>query len=300
MAVNLAVCQNRVILAGGDFESELTLRGWPRGDAVEQANLARPDLVLEVMKRWLDAGVQVLLTNTAAANRFSTQDVAAGCSSDELAALNRQGAALATRAARDSPSADLLVVGVAAAGPRLLKLSEVTEAEIETAYARQAEALAEGGADAVLCRGFTELPALRIAVAAARSASGLPVIGSLVFDAGAERLETLFGATPPQACAELAEVGVAAVGCESGDDPDGLPAVAVLLRQSSDLPILACTTAGMPLLVDGRVVYPETPTEFAQRACALVSAGANFIVGASGVSVDHLVEALSLIGRPRL
>ncbi len=300
MAADLAGYRNQVVLAGGDFESELTLRGWPRGDAVEPANLARPDLVLEVMERWLDAGVRVLLTNTAAANRLAIQDVAAGCSSDDLAAINRQGAALATRAARDSPSADLLVVGVAAAGPRLLKLSEVTEAEVEAAYARQAEALAEGGADAVLCCGFAELSALRIAVAAARSASGLPVIGSLVFDAGAERLETLFGITPPQACAELAEVGAAAVGCESGDYPDGLPAAAALMQQSSDLPILACTAAGMQLLVEGRVVYPETPAEFAQRAAALANAGANFVVGASGVTVEHLAEALSLIGQPRL
>jgi methionine synthase I (cobalamin-dependent) len=193
----------------------------------------------------------------------------------------------------------LLVFGAVGPIERLLLLDEIGESALSEAYARQAEALAAGGADAILCRSFVEVGALVVAIRAAIQATGLPVIGSMTFDSGPEQVETALGTTVPQACAEMAEAGAAVVGCDCGDSPDSTPAVVSLIRQSCGLPIWVKVDAGLPELVEGRVVYPETPPEFAGRLESLVQEGANFVGGCCGASAGHVAALATIRNQPR-
>jgi methionine synthase I (cobalamin-dependent) len=127
----------------------------------------------------------------------------------------------------------------------------------------------------------------------------LPVIGSMTFDSGPEQVETALGTTVPQACAEMAEAGAAVVGCDCGDSPDSAPAVVSLIRQSCDLPIWVKVDAGQPELVEGRVVYPETPQEFAGRLKPLAQQGANFVGGCCGASAGHIAALAAIRNKPR-
>ncbi len=299
MALDLAGYRNAVLLGASDYRGELRRRGWPEGDRLVSVALTCPELLRDLLDGWLDAGAGILLTNTAEANTLAIEQHAATHAAADWREINRRAAALALEAAGKAPW-NVLVVGSVGGCARLLRLAEVTETEIASACGRQGEVLAEAGVQALLCRGFAELEALKIAVSALVAATPLPVIGSLVFEMGADHVETLLGVTPPQATAELAEAGAAAIGCEAGDAPDGLSAVVSLMRQSSDLPIWVETSAGGPLLLDGRLGYPEPPDAFAVRVRGLVEAGGNLIVGGAGVTAEHLATAISLVGRARV
>lgn len=269
---------------------------------MERANLLRPDMVRDVVDGFLDAGARVLVTNTAAANSPAMAQTAEGgevCPED-LEKMNRLGAAICRSAVSEHSATDALVFGAIGPTDRLLGLGEIDAATLSAAYHAQATALAAGGADAIVCRAFTDIAALTLAVRAVTEATGLAAIGSLVFDSGPERTETSLGVTVPQACAELAEAGAAVIGCECGECPDGGPAVVTLMRQSSDLPIWVKVDAGEPQLVDGRVVYPESPEAFALRLAPLAEAGGNFIGGCCGATAEHIAAlAASLAKRER-
>ena len=295
--------RDQLVVADGDLRLELTRRGWPSEEPPELANLRRAEIVQDVVESFLDAGARALVTNTIAANSLRLADELRGYSvtPGELWAINRDGAAICRAAASNHPGAPVPVFGAMGPPGKLLMLEEIGERNLSSAYAKQAEALAAGGADAMLCRGFSEIGALTIALAAARRATGLPAVGSMVFDSGPEQNETSLGVTVPQACAELTEAGAAMIGYESGDEPENAAAVVKLLRRSCGVPIWAGVSAGVPQLVDGQVAYPETPAEFAQRLRAVAAAGANFIGGGRGATVEHIAalaaEAARLLGR---
>ena len=251
--------RNQTVIADGDWREEFRLRGWEKSTPPERVNLQRPDIVRDVAAAFLDAGARVLVTNTAGANAAALAEAPPGATlkEEELAALNREGAAILCAVVSEHHAADTLVLGAVGPTERLLLLEEITEAALYDAWASQAEALAAGGADAILCQGFTEIRALSVAVRAARAATDLPVFGSLVFGFGPEQTETSLGGTVPQACAVLSEAGAAGAGCEGRDNPDSVLEVVKLMRQTCDLPIWVRVPAGHPQLHARALVYPE-------------------------------------------
>ena len=300
MTFDPADYRNRLVVTDGDFRRELFLRGRRRSARVERENLQRPDIVRDVAEAFLDAGAKVLVTNTMGANAMALAgELKSGdVTEDEILAMNRQGAAICRAAASEHPAPGLLVFGAMGPTEQLLMLGEVAETDLYDAYQAQAQALAAGGADAILCPGFSEIRALTVAGRAAGAAAELPVIGSMTFDCGPELNETALGVTVPQALAGLAEAGAAMVGCDCADRPDATEAVVSLIRGSCDLPIWVKVNAGAPQLLDGEVVYPETPKEFAGRLTGLADAGASFIGGGRGVTTEH-ITAMAAAQRAR-
>jgi len=268
---------------------------------IEQANLRRPEIVKDIADAFLDAGAGVLVANTAGANRITLASMvqAEEISEGDIAAMARQGAAICRAAISDWPGSDCLVFGEMGPTGKLLLLDEIDATELYSAYAAQAEALAEGGADAIICQSFTEIESLCVAIRAAVGGTGLPVIGSMSFDCGADRTETTLGVTPPQACAAMLEAGACVIGADCGVSPDDLPAAVALMRQSCQVPIWVKVNAGTPQVQEGRVVYPETPEEFARRLPALVKAGANLVGGCCGASAEHIASLAAAAPRSR-
>lgn len=289
MTPSLADYRGKLLLAGPDWRLELFARGWPRSAMIEQANLTKPDIVRHSADAALDAGADILVTNTEAANVVGLADrIESGeIDVDAVMELNRRGAALCRSAVSDEPTARTLVFGAIGPVEPLLTLDEIEESVLESAYASQVAALADGGVDAIICRHFSELAALLVAVRAAKVAK-LPIVACMVFDCGADYRETALGVTVPQACAALIEAGVAMVGCDDGENPDSTVGIVASIRSATTLPIWAALKAGLPQLIDGKIVYPEKPSDYSIRLKALVKAGANVIAGGSGVSTDHL------------
>jgi len=289
MAFNPQDYRARLTISSGDWDLELAVRGWTGGWPSDRAHLLRPDLVRLVADAFLDAGAEILLTNTAHANPLAlagSSEPGAG-SLDELAAINRQAAAICRAAVAEFPAKGRVVFGALGPSERLLMLGEIEEGELFEAYRTQAQALALGGVDAILCNSFTELAALCVALRAARTV-GLPLAASLTFDSGATGMETALGCTADQACTALADAGADIVGCDGGENPDAMPAVVGCLKKGSGRPVWAQCPAGIPQVVEGKTVYVEKPTEFAARLKPLIAAGASIVGGARGASTRHI------------
>lgn len=282
--------RSSILIAAGDISAEFLLKDRLAPDLLEQVNLRAPDIVRDAAGRFLDGGADILVTLTDGANEVAmAESLASGdLTADQVLAMNRQGAELCRQAVIAHRGSSALVFGAIGPVDGLLALGEISEDALMAAYAAQAEALVAGGADAVLCRSFTEIRMLRLAVEAAMKGVTVPVIGSMAFDSGADYAETVMGVSVPSACVELVQAGVAVIGCDRSTFPDSAASVVSLLRDSCDLPIWAEVNAGQPEFGDPLPTYPETPEKFAARLEPLAAAGARFIGGGRGVTAAHI------------
>ncbi len=271
----------RVTVTDGAWGTQLQARGLPSGACPDTWNLQRPEAVEAVARDYLAAGSQVVLTNTFRANRFALERWGLA---DQAAEIARAGARISRRAVEDAARV------FASIGPtgKLLMMGEVGPGELFAAFAEQADALARGGADAILCETFTDLEELKLALRAARESTDLPVVASMTFDSGPDRTATMMGVKPADLARAAEETGAAAVGANCGAGPEHLAKIAALLRQASDLPVWIKPNAGVPELRDGQTVFPLGPEEFARFVPGLIEAGANFVGGCCGTTPEHV------------
>ncbi|OHB68869.1 MAG: hypothetical protein A2V70_15760, partial [Planctomycetes bacterium RBG_13_63_9] len=231
-------------------------------------------------RAYVNAGSQIVLTNTLLANRFV---LARHGLEDKVVQINRAGAEIARRATEGRAH----VFASMGTSGRMLLTGEVTEEELTAAFSVQADALADGGVDAIVVETMADPAETVLAVAAARR-TGLPVVASMTFDSGSNKDRTMMGTTPEQAAQQLTEAGADVVGANCGQGIDGFPAICRRLRASTDRPIWAKANAGMPQLIDGKTVYQQTPEQFAQFVPELVESGAVFIGGCCGTTPEFI------------
>lgn len=278
------------VLTDGAWGTQLQARGLGLGDFPDAWNLAHPEQVQAVAQAYVEAGSQVILTNTFGANRFRMGEHDASLNVSQVNArgveLSRAGAQGRARVfASIGPSGKLLMSG------------EVSESDLLEAFREQAAALAGAGADALVVETMSDLAEARLAVVAARE-TGLPVVACMVFDSGREKDRTMMGTRPEEAAQELAAAGADVVGANCGQGIDGFVGICRRLRSATDRPIWIKANAGLPKVVEGRAVYETTPDEFAARVPALVQAGASFVGGCCGTSPAFIAAARARLATP--
>jgi methionine synthase I (cobalamin-dependent) len=271
------------VLTDGAWGTELQSRGLEAGEVPDFWNLSHPDRVEEVARAYVTAGSQVVLTNTFRANRIA---LATHPDADRIPELNRAGVEISRRAAGGGARV------FASIGPcgKLLLTGEVDEAALRAAFSEQAQALAAGGADAIVVETMSDLAEAGIAVEAAK-ATGLPVVACMVFDSGKNRDRTMMGVTPTQAAEELTRLGADAIGANCGTGVEDYIPICASLAAATPLPVWIKPNAGLPELENGEVVYRTTPPEFAANVPRLLEAGARFIGGCCGTSPEF-IEAM--------
>ena len=242
--------------AMGSVLNDFPDRDW---EAPEEATLRFPDLMAAVYQGYLDAGADVLSTNTFGGNLIRLQR--AGLT-EKSEAINRGAAEQARAVAGD----DAWVAGnIGQSGDFLEPLGEITEARMTEAFRVQAEQLAEGGVDLLLCETFSDIREVQIAIQAAGS-TGLPVFATMTYDIN---LHTMMGVAPVDGMRACEEAGAAVVGCNCGNGPEEMTQVLEqMLAAGPQRPLMAQSNAGVPELIDGRVCYvypPEKMVQFARR-----------------------------------
>jgi len=268
------------LVTDGAWGTQLQARGLEVGGAPDGWNLAHPDRVEEVARAYVEAGSQVILTNTFQASRFA---LARHGLADRVAEINRAGAEISRRAAAGHARV------FASIGPSgvVLMMGEATPEELQDAFRQQARALAEEGADAIVVETMSDPEEAKLAVAAAKE-TRLPVVGCMTFDSGKDLDRTSFGTTPEQAAEQLTEAGADCIGSNCGQGIEGYVAICGRLRAATDRPIWIKANAGLPQVVDGKTVWGQTPDEFASYVPALVEAGASFIGGCCGTTPEFI------------
>jgi len=268
------------LITDGALGTQLQARGLTTGECPDAWNLSHPDRVEEVARAYVEAGSDIILTNTFRANRLALE--AYGLA-DQVEGINRAGVELACRAAAGRAKV------FASIGPsgKMLVMGDVSEEDLRRAFSEQARVLAKAGADGIVIETMTDLAEAKLAVAAARD-TGLPVAVSMVFDSGREKDRTMTGVTPEQAAAELAAAGADVIGANCGLGIAGYVPVCQRLHAATDRPIWIKPNAGLPEMVEGRVVYQTTPQEFAASVPALLEAGASFVGGCCGTAPEFI------------
>ena len=258
-----------------DFED----RDW---EAPEEVTLRFPDRMAAVYRAYVDAGADVISTNTFGGNLIRLKR--AGLV-DKAEAISRGAAEQARAAAGD----DAWVAGdIGQSGDFLDPLGTVTEAEMSEAFRVQAEALAAGGADVLLCETFSDTREVQIAIQAARS-TGLPVFATMSYEIN---LHTMMGVAPADGMRACEDAGADVVGCNCGNGPDEMTLILdQMLAAGPKRPLMAQSNAGVPELVDGRVCYLYPPEKMVDFAEQWVTSGVS-IVGSCCGSTAHTTRLL--------
>lgn len=264
------------VLTDGAWGTQLQMRGLPPGKVGDFWNLAYPERVEAVARAYVDAGSQLILTNTFRANRIALERYP---ERDRVAELNRAGVEISRRAAAGRA---LVFASIGPSG-KLLMRREVSEHALAAAFTEQVQVLADAGADGLVVETMIDLVEARIAVAAA-TATGLPVVACMVFDAGKYKDRTMMGVTPQQAAVELTRAGAGVIGANCGIGIEQVVPICAALAAATDRPIWIKPNAGIPELVNGEIIYRMTPEAFAGYVPQLLAAGARFIGGCCGTT----------------
>jgi len=270
------------LVSDGAWGTELAKLGMEAGEAPELWNAEHPEAVERVAQSYVDAGADIILTNTFGGSRLK---LAGRGLADRAAELNRLGAEISRRAAGRHAT---VFASVGPTGDFLAPLGPRGEAEFIDIFAEQIRALVEGGAQGIVIETMTDLGEAIAALKAARSVAGAPVVVSMTFDRTSFGFATIMGLTPDHAAEAVAAAGADVFGANCGAGIDQMIEVARLMRTATRLPLWIKPNAGLPQLVEGRTVYRETPEAMAAKVEALLRAGANIIGGCCGTTPDHI------------
>jgi methionine synthase I (cobalamin-dependent)/5,10-methylenetetrahydrofolate reductase len=269
-----------VVVCDGAMGTMLYARGVFVNRCFDELNLSNPELVRSVHEEYLDAGADLIETNTFGAHRFK---LGPHGFDSQVRKINREGA----RVAREAAQGRGLVAGsIGPLGKPLEPLGNITFDEAVAAYREQAEGLAEGGVDLFAIETIPALDQARAAVSAIRAVSALPITVSMTFT---EEGTTFYGDKPEDVVRTLEDWDVTVVGanCSQGPQPM-LETVQRMAAVARRLKLSAMPNAGAPAMVDGRYVYLCTPEYMASYARRFIAAGVTVVGGCCGTTPAHI------------
>jgi 5-methyltetrahydrofolate--homocysteine methyltransferase len=285
--------KSRVVLLDGGMGATLMARGLELGKSPELWNVERPDAVREVHAEYLAAGSDLVQSNTFGGSPFM---LARHGLEDRTVELNREG----VRVAREAAGEDRLVAGnIGPSGVFLAPVGDADPAALEEGYARQAAALAEGGADYISIETMMDLREALCALRGALSATSLPVTVCVTFDRKKRGFFTMMGNSPEDCIAALSDAGAAAVGANCSIGSDAMLELCPQLVEAARLPVIVKPNAGLPDTEEGRPVYRQDPADFARDMAAAVRLGARAAGGCCGTDarfIAALKKELDAIG----
>lgn len=275
-----ALERGELIIGDGGLGTMLQARGLPPGTMPEVWNEERPDILLSIHRAYLDAGAQIITTNSFGGNRLRMADAG-------LAARGGQLSRLSVSLAREAVGDSAWVAGsVGPTGQLVEPLGTLSIQDAEEVYAEQAIALSEGGADLILIETQHDIDEACAALRAAKAHTCLPVFCTFAFDA---KGRTMMGLRPDEAARRTEEAGADVVGANCGAGPQAILAALEKMKGATHLPLMAQSNAGMPRLAEGaKSVWDITPDQMADYARTFVALGARIVGGCCGSGPAHI------------
>ena len=269
------------MLCDGAMGTLLYAKGIFINRSYDELNLSQPDLIRGIHHDYLQAGAEIIESNTFGANSFR---LARHSLADKVRDINRAGARLAREAAK---SFDVWVAGsVGPLGTRIEPLGKTSFQEARDAFREQIEALVESGVDLLILETFGYLEEIHQAMLAARDVSpSLPMVAQVTID---EDGNTLDGSLPETFVPKLAEWGADVIGCNCSVGPVAMLDAMERVRAATSLPLAAQPNAGIPRSVDGRNIYLCSPEYMASYARKFVAAGVRLVGGCCGTTPEHI------------
>lgn len=288
------IAGEETILLDGAMGTQLIDQGLSPGTAPEEWNLTNAEAIVAVHKAYIEAGSQIILTNSfgGSSSRLAMHDLG-----DRVVELN-QAAARVGRMAADTASHAVFVAGsIGPTGRMLEPLGDLSPQDARQAFAEQAEALAQGGADLLWIETMSDLEEAKAAIEAARSACNLPIAATLTFDTHGR---TMMGISPQQAAQELEHYDLIAFGANCGNGPAEIESVIAAMHEAAPgRRLIAKSNAGVPRERDGQIVYDGSPEVMAEHAVRVRSLGARLIGACCGSTPAHIRAMARALGKAK-
>jgi 5-methyltetrahydrofolate--homocysteine methyltransferase len=268
------------VLLDGATGTNLQKAGMPVGVCPEQWILENSEVLIDLQKRYVEAGTDILFAPTFTASRIKLKEYGL---EDHLEEMNRKLVALSKEAAKGT---NALVAGdLTMTGEQLYPLGDLMFEDLVDVYKEQAKIIAEAGADLFVVETMMSLQECRAAVLAIREVCDLPVMVSLTYN---EDGRTLYGTDPVTAVVVMQSLGADAVGMNCSTGPEAMLEPIAKMAEYAAIPLLAKPNAGMPELIDGQTVFNVELEEFAEVGKKLVEEGAAIIGGCCGTTPEHI------------
>ncbi|MBI3124719.1 MAG: homocysteine S-methyltransferase family protein [Ignavibacteriales bacterium] len=275
--------KGKVLVSDGAWGTFLYQRGLQQGECPELWNVTHREDVFAIAISYIDAGADIILTNSFGGSPFRLRYYELDKRTIEL---NNAAAEISREAAGDNH----FVLGSIGPSGSMLMLGETTESELYDGFSLQAEALKKGGVDAICIETMTDVQEASIAVRAAKAATSLCVACTFTFDKTAtEDFRTMMGISPGEMVLAMKNVGADIIGTNCGNGIENMIGIVKEIRAVDQAtPVLVQANAGLPVFVDNKVSYPETPEMMANRVNELIDCGANIIGGCCGTTPLHI------------
>ncbi len=272
--------RSRILVLDGAMGTMLQERGLRPGQSPEELNLTMPDVVMGVHRSYIEAGADIIVTNTFGGNREKLSHYGL---QGRLREINAAGVALARAA---SAGAAYVAASIGPTGRFVEPIGDLSFDGMSAVFREQAEALVEAGADLITLETFLDIKEIRAAVIAIREISStIPIIAMLTFD---DNGRSVLGTPPESAAITLEAVGADIVGSNCGLGADGIYEILRSMRRVTGLPLISQANAGLPILKDGRTVFPATPEEMIGYHDRLLELGVRIIGGCCGTTPAHI------------
>ncbi len=271
-----------ILVSDGATGTNYQAMGIEIGVPPEEWVFDKPENVLALHRAFVDAGSDIILTNTFGGTRVRMRD---SKYADRAPEVNRRAAELARQTAQ---TRDGVFVGgsMGPSGMLMEPYGELTHAAAADTYAEQAAALTEGGVDFLLLETFFALEEALAAIEGVQRASPLPLVVSFSYDQGTR---TMMGLSPTQVVQAIAPLGVVAIGANCGKSPDAMELIVKeMAAQKSGLPLWIKPNAGLPQMIGDVAHNDATPATMAEYAARYIQAGARVVGGCCGNSPAHV------------
>jgi len=272
--------KERVLVLDGAMGTMLQERGLKAGQSPEELNLTAPEVVAGVHRAYLDAGADIIVTNTFGGSSAKLDHYGLG---GQVAQINARAVELARAVAGESA---YVAGSIGPTGRFLEPVGDMSFDEAAGIFGEQARALIDAGCDLISLETFLDIKEIRAAVIAIREISrDIPVIAMLTFE---EKGRSVLGSPPEAAAITLEAVGASMVGSNCGLGVDGIYEILRAMRQVTSLPLICQANAGLPVLKDGKTVFPGTPQEMTAYHDRLIELGVRVIGGCCGTTPAHI------------
>jgi 5-methyltetrahydrofolate--homocysteine methyltransferase len=276
----LKAAKERVLVLDGAMGTMLQERGLKPGQSPEELNLTMPEVVAAVHQEYLDAGADIIVTNSFGGSREKLSHYGL---EDRLMEINAASVAIARKVAGDKA---YVAASIGPTGRFVEPVGDLTFDRMADIFREQAKALIDAGADLITLETFLDIKEIRAAIIAIRELSQtIPVIAMLTFDNNGR---SVLGTSPEAAAITLEAVGADIVGSNCGLGVDGIYEILARMRSVTSLPLISQANAGLPILKDGKTIFPGTPEEMVGYHGRMLDLGVRVIGGCCGTTPAHI------------